>query len=58
MMLLIIGSLAQRRRLAGYNYWTDGRFLISTDDAYVRPHGLHLAEDFRLCRSGQGPEVP
>ncbi|TIW80351.1 MAG: HlyD family secretion protein, partial [Mesorhizobium sp.] len=20
----------------GYNYWTDGRFMISTDDAYVQ----------------------
>ncbi len=20
----------------GYNYWTDGRFMVSTDDAYVQ----------------------
>jgi membrane fusion protein, multidrug efflux system len=37
MMLPIIGvALLSAGAWYGYNYWTDGRFLISTDDAYVQ----------------------
>ncbi|ESW67338.1 hemolysin D [Mesorhizobium sp. LSJC285A00] len=36
-MLPIIGlALLSAGAWYGYNYWTDGRFLISTDDAYVQ----------------------
>ncbi|MER8901914.1 HlyD family secretion protein [Mesorhizobium sp. M0772] len=37
LMLPIIGlALLSAGAWYGYNYWTDGRFLISTDDAYVQ----------------------
>ncbi|MGX9146697.1 HlyD family secretion protein [Mesorhizobium sp. 128a] len=37
LMLPIIGlALLGAGAWYGYNYWTDGRFLISTDDAYVQ----------------------
>ncbi|ESX12479.1 HlyD family secretion protein [Mesorhizobium sp. M0179] len=36
-MLPIVGlALLSAGAWYGYNYWTDGRFLISTDDAYVQ----------------------
>ncbi|MBM2710370.1 HlyD family secretion protein [Mesorhizobium caraganae] len=37
LMLPIVGlALLSAGAWYGYNYWTDGRFLISTDDAYVQ----------------------
>ena len=37
LMLPIIGArLLGAGGWYGYNYWTDGRFMISTDDAYVQ----------------------
>ncbi|ESY01230.1 MULTISPECIES: HlyD family secretion protein [unclassified Mesorhizobium] len=37
LMLPMIGlALLSAGAWYGYNYWTDGRFLISTDDAYVQ----------------------
>ncbi|TRC86771.1 HlyD family secretion protein [Mesorhizobium sp. WSM4303] len=37
LMLPIVGlALLSAGAWYGYNYWTDGRFLVSTDDAYVQ----------------------
>jgi membrane fusion protein (multidrug efflux system) len=36
MLPIVLLALAGGGAWYGYNYWTDGRFLISTDDAYVQ----------------------
>jgi membrane fusion protein (multidrug efflux system) len=48
--LLLIAAAASY----GYDYWTTGRFLVSTDDAYVQAHSVLISPKI----SGYISEVP
>jgi membrane fusion protein, multidrug efflux system len=48
--LLLIAAAARY----GYDYWTTGRFLVSTDDAYVQAHSVLISPRI----SGYISEVP